>query len=130
MGEIKHEWSGTVLTVTSDSGVSSADLKGEKGDKGCRGPQGPAGVIVDSLGNIIWPGYATEQYVEDLIADIQPDMTGYATEEFVKLKIAQAQIPEAEVDLSMFALKSELLTKAQIVDIIDETLGVIVNGSY
>ena len=29
-----HSWKGTVLTVTSASGTSSADLKGEKGDKG------------------------------------------------------------------------------------------------
>lgn len=27
-----HEWNGTVLTITSASGTSSADLKGEKGD--------------------------------------------------------------------------------------------------
>ena len=40
MGEIYHSWNGTVLTITSDSGTSSADLKG---DDGCRGPQGPAG---------------------------------------------------------------------------------------
>ena len=41
-GKITHSWNGTVLTVTSDSGTSSADLKGEKGDKGSRGPQGRA----------------------------------------------------------------------------------------
>lgn len=29
-----HSWNGTVLTVTSASGTSSADLKGEKGDTG------------------------------------------------------------------------------------------------
>ena len=29
-----HEWNGTVLTVTSASGTSSADLKGDKGDDG------------------------------------------------------------------------------------------------
>lgn len=29
-----HEWDGTVLKVTSASGTSSADLKGEKGDSG------------------------------------------------------------------------------------------------
>lgn len=29
-----HSWDGTVLTVTSASGTSSADLKGEKGDAG------------------------------------------------------------------------------------------------
>lgn len=40
MSGIYHEWNGTVLTITSDSGTSSADLKG---DDGCRGPQGPGG---------------------------------------------------------------------------------------
>lgn len=29
-----HSWDGTVLTITSSSGTSSADLKGEKGDTG------------------------------------------------------------------------------------------------
>ena len=29
-----HKWNGTVLTVTSASGTSSADLKGNKGDSG------------------------------------------------------------------------------------------------
>lgn len=42
-GTITHRWSGTVLTVTSDSGTSSADLKGAKGDTGVRGPQGYGG---------------------------------------------------------------------------------------
>ena len=42
MGNIYHEWNGTVLTITSDSGTSSADLKG---DTGIRGPQGPIGDI-------------------------------------------------------------------------------------
>ncbi len=39
-GTIEHKWNGTVLTITSDSGTSSADLKGAKGDDGARGPQG------------------------------------------------------------------------------------------
>ena len=42
-GQITHEWNGTVLTVTSDSGTTSCDLKGEKGDTGIRGAQGVAG---------------------------------------------------------------------------------------
>lgn len=29
---ITHSWNGTVLTITSDSGTSSVDLKGDKGD--------------------------------------------------------------------------------------------------
>lgn len=37
---ISHSWNGTVLTITSDSGTSSADLKG---DIGIRGPQGATG---------------------------------------------------------------------------------------
>lgn len=43
MSGIYHEWNGTILTITSDSGTSSADLKGQIGDDGPRGPQGPAG---------------------------------------------------------------------------------------
>ena len=39
-GQMKHSWNGTVLTIESDSGISSADLKGAKGDTGIRGPQG------------------------------------------------------------------------------------------
>lgn len=48
MGNIYHSWDGTVLTITSDSGTSSADLKG---DDGIRGPQGVpgAGMIDDTL---------------------------------------------------------------------------------
>lgn len=42
-GEIKHQWNGTVLTITSDSGTSSSDLRGAKGDDGIRGPQGLPG---------------------------------------------------------------------------------------
>ena len=42
-GTITHKWNGTVLTITSDSGTSSADLKGAKGDDGARGAQGVAG---------------------------------------------------------------------------------------
>lgn len=41
-----HSWNGTVLTVTSASGTSSADLKGAKGDKGdsIKGDPGSDGV--------------------------------------------------------------------------------------
>ena len=44
-GTITHEWNGTILTITSDSGTSSCDLQGVQGDTGPRGPQGPAGNI-------------------------------------------------------------------------------------
>ena len=42
-GTIEHRWDGTTLTITSDSGTSSCDLKGAKGDTGIRGPQGIQG---------------------------------------------------------------------------------------
>ena len=58
MGEIYHSWNGTVLTITSDSGTSSADLKG---DMGIRGPQGVAGGSTEHLEGL-------EQRVEDLEA--------------------------------------------------------------
>ena len=41
---VTHKWSGTTLTITSASGTSSANLKGEKGDTGATGPQGPQGI--------------------------------------------------------------------------------------
>lgn len=39
-----HSWSGTTLTITSASGTSSVNLKGDKGDTGARGATGPQGV--------------------------------------------------------------------------------------
>lgn len=38
-----HIWNGTTLTITSASGTSSANLKGDKGDKGDTGVQGEKG---------------------------------------------------------------------------------------
>ncbi len=56
---LSHRWDGTVLSVTSRYGTSSADLKGEKGDRGEPGPQGPEGqYIVDDTrpGGDPWSG--------------------------------------------------------------------------
>ena len=90
-GEIKHAWSGTVLTVTSDSGTSSSNLKGEKGDMGPRGPQGPCGVIYTEDGIVLADNLATTDYVDTLIENIQVDvdLTGYATEQYVTEKIIE-----------------------------------------
>lgn len=38
-----HSWNGTTLTITSASGTSSSNLKGEKGDQGVQGKQGIQG---------------------------------------------------------------------------------------
>ena len=89
-GTITHSWNGTVLTITSDSGTSSADLQGGKGDTGPRGPQGPAGVIVNPDGTIDTSQYATETYVDTKIAEVEAgsvDLTNYYTKAQVDAKI-------------------------------------------
>jgi hypothetical protein len=60
-GQIFHEWNGTILTITSDSGTSSMDLQGSKGDMGVRGPQGPAGADLSS--------YYTKAEIDALLID-------------------------------------------------------------
>ena len=40
---VTHSWNGTVLTITSASGTSSSDLKGDKGPQGIQGPKGETG---------------------------------------------------------------------------------------
>ena len=65
MSGIYHSWNGTVLTVTSDSGTSSADLQGEMG---VRGPQGAAGTTPE---NIV--------YLEEKVNEIEESLNGYVT---------------------------------------------------
>lgn len=66
-GTITHEWNGTVLTITSDSGTSSMDLRGPKGDMGVRGPQGPAG---DGGGESVdLSNYYTKTEIDALLVD-------------------------------------------------------------
>ena len=64
---IKHSWNGTVLTITSDSGTSSADLKGAQGETGIRGPQGYPGVITSVTGELDLSGYVTKEYLETIL---------------------------------------------------------------
>ena len=40
---VTHRWNGTTLEVTSASGTSSANLKGDKGDQGIQGEKGEKG---------------------------------------------------------------------------------------
>lgn len=44
-----HSWNGTTLTITSASGTSSANLKGETGTKGDKGDTGSQGVSITSV---------------------------------------------------------------------------------
>ena len=98
-GTIEHSWNGTILTIKSDSGTSSVDLKGGKGDTGPRGAQGPAGVIVNPDGTIDTSAYATETYVNQKIAEIQTgsvDLSNYYTK------------PETVSLLNNYATKAEI----------------------
>lgn len=93
-GEIKHSWHGTVLTITSDAGTSSADLKGSRGDAGIRGPQGRPGVIVDDDGNISYEGLATEEYVDfkiEMLEQEEPDLSNYYTKAEIDATLAEFQ---------------------------------------
>ena len=122
-GKITHKWTGTVLTITSDSGSSSVDLKGSVGDMGPRGCQGPAGVVYNQDGEIVMAGFATEQYVNDMIDNIdmgeyatktdvenaikaipEPDWSAYATKQYVSEQIDA--IPET--DLTDYATKEHV----------------------
>ena len=71
MGNIYHSWNGTVLTVTSDSGTSSCDLKGAPGDMGIRGPQGLPGILVDTNGVIL----GTTKDIQDTFSTIDKRIT-------------------------------------------------------
>ena len=130
-GTITHVWNGTILTITTDSGTTSADLQGPKGDMGIRGPQGAPG----STTTADLAPYATKAYVDEQIKNVKPDasdvevdlsdyytksetdakiqtavgaipsvdLTGYATEEFVQEKIDNLLADEP--DLSGLATK-------------------------
>ena len=106
-GTITHEWNGTILTITSDSGTSSVDLKGGKGDTGPRGAQGPAGVIVNPDGTIDMSQYATETYVNQKIAEVgtgSVDLSNYYTKAQID---AKGYLTEHQ-SLADYALKSEI----------------------
>jgi hypothetical protein len=111
---ITHSWNGTVLTITSDAGTSSADLKG---DSGCRGPQGPAGIVYGEMGDIVLEGYATEQYVNDLLNDIDVDvdLTDLYTKSEVDAKIVESEAYlEEYVDSNYNNITSNFATKNEV----------------
>jgi hypothetical protein len=105
-GTITHSWNGTVLTVTSDSGTSSADLAGTMGP---RGPQGPAGVIINGSGTIDMSGYATEKWVNDKIAEVNSgaavDLTDYYTKSEIDVLLEDLEV---DVDLTDYATTGDV----------------------
>lgn len=81
-GTITHSWNGTVLTITSDSGTSSMDLKGATGDIGPRGVQGPCGVIYGEDGTILSDDLATRGYVDEKLAAAEGLVTDTELDEY------------------------------------------------
>ena len=114
-GEVKHQWNGSVLTVISDSGASSADLRGPKGETGPRGPQGPAGVIYNDDGDleIDLSIFYTTGEVDEMFERNTPDLSVYAT----KTALLEAEenlslaIENKTVDLSGYATEKYVDTQ-------------------
>ena len=73
-----HSWNGTTLTVTSASGTSSADLKGDKGDKGDTGPQGEKGA--DGYTPVKGTDYFTEADKKDFIEEVVSEIGDSSTD--------------------------------------------------
>lgn len=88
-----HSWEGSVLTVTSASGTSSADLRGPKGDAGATGPEGPAGAAGPKGDPFTYADFTQAQLAalvgprgergEAGPAGATPDLSAYATKEWV-----------------------------------------------
>ena len=121
-GQIFHEFNGTILTITSDSGTSSADLQGGKGDTGPRGAQGPAGIIVNPDGTIDTSNYGTETYVNEKIAQVEAgsvDLSNYYTktqttallDNYATKTYVQEQIEAGSVDLTNYYTKAQVDAK-------------------
>lgn len=102
---ITHTWNGTSLSITSASGTSQVDLKGQKGDQGQIGPQGPQGPAGQD--------YVLTQDDKTEIAGLV-DLTNYATTTYVDNAIAN----------------SGFQTEEQVNTLINQALGVIENGTY
>lgn len=49
---VTHEWDGTVLKITSESGTSSANLRGEPGKDGAAGPSGTNATITGATATV------------------------------------------------------------------------------
>lgn len=117
-GTITHSWNGTILTVTSDSGTSSADLKG---DTGCRGPQGPAGVAIEGGGSDVdLSAYYTSAQVETRLAATAANLATPTqvsqivtaqTSQFVTEAEVDNKIANADLDLTGYATQAYVATE-------------------
>lgn len=93
MPGITHSWNGTVLTISSDSGTSSVDLKG---DMGPRGPQGAPGISIGEGGDVDLSNYATKKYVDQEIESALEDFEPTNLDNYYTKTEVDAKIPDAE----------------------------------
>ena len=112
-GEIKHQWTGTVLTITSDSGTSSVDLKGDTGATGARGAQGATGVIYNQDGTPVLLNYATKEYVDIVVGEATEDIPNLATKSYVDTELTK-YATTAEVSTLVPTITEEVLNAANI----------------
>lgn len=71
---VTHSWSGTTLIITSASGTSSANLKGDKGDKGDAGSSTATDVTLRDSKN-----YYTSGTVEGALQEVGATLNGVTT---------------------------------------------------
>ena len=76
---VSHEWDDTVLHVTSASGTTSADLKGEKGDTGETGSVGPQGPPGENGKDGYTPVKGTDYLTETEVADLESQVLSAVT---------------------------------------------------
>lgn len=149
-GTIKHYWNGTILTIESDSGISSADLKGEKGDTGIRGPQGREGEgkvssVNGRIGNVVITadeiGATTQEYVDTAIngvavptkvSELEND-AGYLTEHqsltnyYTKTEV-DALIPDVSGFIT--SIPAEYITESELNSKNYATMGAVESKGY
>lgn len=142
---ISHSWNGTVLTVTSDSGTSSADLKGAKGDTGIRGPQGVEGKVdTTNVYTIYNPPTAEEVGARPNTWLPTLEELGAASVPYVNARTLLAEDPNNDGNVVLkyggnvegggeggsIPSPGGGLTAAEVQAMIDASLGAIANGSY
>lgn len=129
-----HSWNGTTLTVTSASGTSSVNLKGDKGDTGAKGEQGIQGekgengsdyiltdsdktdiarMVIESLGGEPVFGYVDENnniIVSGKLADgtysVKYEMEDGTTLDIGDLILAESE-PETEVVINQITISTD-----------------------
>ena len=123
-----HSWNGTILTVTSASGSSSSDLKGDKGDQGIQGDIGEKGA--DGYTPVKGIDYWTEDdkaeiqaYIDDAIgSDIIHEETVYPAVSALPYTVIFDEVP-AYVEIEYNTYLSDTINTITLYDGQDYAIG-------